>query len=221
MLYCTVCVPLTLIFAAVNFLLLESLERYYFYYGDDLQVECPTGSGNKMNLLQVSQEICRRIVTLFVPDENGRRPCHGDDPRYTSDPFWKDLVLFYEYFNGDTGKGCGARYVCVCVLVLLILSILNNYRIAGFFNGFIFHDLVSLSQVCNFYFCVLINNEQNPQDHLCEHAYKVIHVASSKQYLLRGASAGTAVKLWVKQTKKVDSLSYLEKYCPVAPLFCV
>lgn len=109
---CNIIAP-SIIFAlcAVNFLLLESLERYYFYYGDDLQVECPTGSGNKMNLLEVSQEICHRIVTLFVPDENGRRPCHGDDPRYTSDPYWKDLVLFYEYFNGDTGKGCGARYI--------------------------------------------------------------------------------------------------------------
>ena len=93
----------------VNFLITECLERYYFYYGDELKVECPTGSGNKMNLLHVSQEICRRIVSAFVPDENGRRPCHGDDPRYTSDPHWNDLVLFYEYFNGDNGKGCGAR----------------------------------------------------------------------------------------------------------------
>ena len=93
----------------VNFLLTEALERYYFYYGEDLKVECPTGSGNKMNLLQVSQELCHRIVNLFAPDKDGRRPCHGDDPRYTSDPHWKDLVLFYEYFNGDSGKGCGAR----------------------------------------------------------------------------------------------------------------
>ena len=94
---------------AVNFLLTEALERYYFYCGEDLKAECPTGSGNKMDLLQVSQELCHRIVNLFAPDKDGRRPCHGDDPRYTSDLHWKDLVLFYEYFNGDSGKGCGAR----------------------------------------------------------------------------------------------------------------
>ena len=97
--------------SSVNFLLTEALERYYFYYGETLKVECPTGSGNKMNLLQVSQELCRRIVNLFAPDKDGRRACHGNDPRYASDPHWKDLVLFYEYFNGDTGKGCGARWV--------------------------------------------------------------------------------------------------------------
>ena len=93
----------------VNFLIIECLERYYFYYGDDLQVEYPTGSGNRMNLLQVSLDLCRRVSSLFLPDEKGRRPCHGDDPRYHSDPNFKDLVLFYEFFHGDTGRGCGAR----------------------------------------------------------------------------------------------------------------
>ena len=94
----------------VNFLIIETLERYYYFYGDDLKVECPTGSGVQMNLLQVSHELCRRVNSLFVPSsESGRRPCHGADPRYASDPHWKDLVLFYEYFNGDSGKGCGAR----------------------------------------------------------------------------------------------------------------
>ena len=62
-----------------------------------------------MNLLQVSHELCSRVNSLFVPSEGGRRPCHGDDPRYAKDPHWKELVLFYEYFNGDSGKGCGAR----------------------------------------------------------------------------------------------------------------
>ena len=99
----------TLSSLVVNFLMIESLERYYFYYGEDLKVENPTGSGNKMNLLDVSKDLCRRVSTLFLPDENGRRPCHGDNPRYMSDPFWKNLVLFYEYFDGNTGRGCGAR----------------------------------------------------------------------------------------------------------------
>ena len=96
--------------ATVNYLITEALERYHFYYGPELKVECPTGSSKMMNLLEVSQEICRRITNLFVPGEDGKRPCHGDDPRYANDPNWKDLVLFYEYFNGDSGKGCGARY---------------------------------------------------------------------------------------------------------------
>ena len=93
----------------VNFLIIESLERYYFYYGDDLKVEHPTGSGNLLNLLEVSKELCSRVGKLFLPGKDGGRPCHGSDPRYRDDPHWKDLVLFYEYFDGDSGRGCGAR----------------------------------------------------------------------------------------------------------------
>ena len=95
----------------MNFLIIESLEKYYCYYGDELKIECPTGSGNLMNLLEVSQDLSARIGNLFLPDEKGQRPCHGNNHCYQSDPEWKDLVLFYEYFNGETGKGCGSRYV--------------------------------------------------------------------------------------------------------------
>jgi hypothetical protein len=63
-----------------------------------------------MNLQQVSNELARRLSSLFLPDANGRRPCHGDDERYATDPHWKGLVLFYEYFHGDTGRGCGASH---------------------------------------------------------------------------------------------------------------
>ena len=94
----------------VNFLLIEALERYHHFYGDSLQVECPTGSGRTMNLLQVAREIERRLLRLFLPDERGRRPCHGDELRYATDPHWKDLILFYEYFHADTGRGCGASH---------------------------------------------------------------------------------------------------------------
>ncbi len=94
----------------LNFLLVEALERYAFFYGDDLQVELPTGSGNYVTLDVAAAEIASRLSRLFVPDEGGRRACHGDDERYAGDPSWKDLILFYEYFDGDTGRGCGASH---------------------------------------------------------------------------------------------------------------
>jgi len=94
----------------INYLIVEALERYYHFYGDDIKVECPTGSGNFMNLQQVANEIVRRMVSLFLPNDQGSRPCHGQDARYTTDPHWKNLVLFYEYFHGETGRGCGAAH---------------------------------------------------------------------------------------------------------------
>jgi len=94
----------------VNYLLAEALERYHHFYGDDLRVECPTGSGRLMNLAEVAQELYRRLASLFVPDADGRRPCQGPDPRFRGDPHWRDLVTFAEFFCGDTGRGIGARY---------------------------------------------------------------------------------------------------------------
>jgi hypothetical protein len=94
----------------INYLLIEALERYHHYYGDDLRVECPTGSGVTMNLKEVAQDLSARLARLFLPDAQGRRPCHGDDRRYAEDPHWRDLVLFHEYFHGDTGRGLGASH---------------------------------------------------------------------------------------------------------------
>jgi hypothetical protein len=94
----------------LNFLLVEALERYHHFYGDDFRVECPTGSGRLMNLREVAAEISRRLSGLFLPGAAGRRPCHGGDPRYAGDPHWKDLVLFHEYFHGDSGRGVGASH---------------------------------------------------------------------------------------------------------------
>jgi hypothetical protein len=94
----------------INHLLVEALERYHHFYGDDLKVECPTGSGRMMNLQQVAQEIGRRLGRLFLPDGDGGRPCHGGDPRFAQDPHWRDLVLFHEYFHGDSGRGLGASH---------------------------------------------------------------------------------------------------------------
>jgi len=93
-----------------NYLLVEALERYHHFYGDHFQVECPTGSGRRMTLHEVSQELARRLASLFLADKQGRRPCHGDDRRFVEDPHWRDLVLFYEYFHGETGKGLGANH---------------------------------------------------------------------------------------------------------------
>ncbi len=94
----------------VNFLLIEALERYYYFYGEELKVECPTGSGVMMSLREVAWELSRRLSRLFLPDAGSRRAIHGEDLRYQEDPHWKDLVLFYENFHGDTGKGLGASH---------------------------------------------------------------------------------------------------------------
>ena len=84
--------------------------NYYSYYGDDFKIECPTGSGNEMNLLEVAKFISKRIIDMFLPGEDGARPIHGRAAKYKDDPHWKDLVLFYEYFNGDNGEGLGASH---------------------------------------------------------------------------------------------------------------
>jgi hypothetical protein len=94
----------------LNYLLIESLQKFYHYLGDDYLVECPTGSGNKMNLWEVAAEISRRLSHVFLKDENGRRPVNGTNECFHTDPHWRDLILFYEYFHGDTGAGLGASH---------------------------------------------------------------------------------------------------------------
>ena len=94
----------------INYLLIEALERYHHFYGDSFQVECPTGSGRMMTLRDVAHELSRRLLALFLPDAKGRRPAHGDEARYAVDPAFKKLVLFYEFFHGDTGQGLGASH---------------------------------------------------------------------------------------------------------------
>jgi hypothetical protein len=94
----------------LNYILLESLERYHLFYGDDLRVECPTGSGQLMNLKQVADEIRQRLSRLFLTNESGVRPCYTRGERFVNDPNWCNLVLFYEYFHGDTGRGLGASH---------------------------------------------------------------------------------------------------------------
>src|SRR5262249_49864500 len=113
----------------LNYLLVESLLRYHHFYGDELRVEFPTGSGQMMTLEQVAQNLARRLANIFLPDRNGRRPAHGDDFLYASDPHWKDLVLFYEYFDGDNGRGAGPSHQTGwTALVLRLLEYLGRAR---------------------------------------------------------------------------------------------
>jgi hypothetical protein len=94
----------------VNYLLIESLERYHYFYGGDLKVECPTGSGRYMTLDKVARHLAERLSRLFLLGEDGLPPFAGGDRRWVEDPHWRDLVLFHEYFHGDTGKGLGASH---------------------------------------------------------------------------------------------------------------
>jgi hypothetical protein len=93
-----------------NFLLVESLQRFHYYLGDDFRVECPTGSGQMMTLNEVASELSRRLVRPFLKDTTGSRPVHGEDTRFRDDPNWRDLILFYEHFHGDNGRGLGASH---------------------------------------------------------------------------------------------------------------
>ncbi|HVW86491.1 MAG TPA: hypothetical protein VHB50_17515 [Bryobacteraceae bacterium] len=94
----------------INYLLIEALERYHHFYGDEFTVECPTGSGNMLNLRQVGREINRRLCSLFLPDADGGAPWQGGERIFVEDPHWRGLRRFNEYFHADTGRGCGAEH---------------------------------------------------------------------------------------------------------------
>ena len=98
------------IWMPVNYLLIESLQKYHHYYGEDFKVECPARSGREHDLWQVAAEISRRLIRIFLRDADGRRPVYGGTEIFQNDPYWKDLVLFYEYFHGDNGAGIGASH---------------------------------------------------------------------------------------------------------------
>jgi hypothetical protein len=98
------------IWMPVNGLIIRALLQYYSYYGDAFTVECPTGSGRRMTLYQVAEELTRRLAAIFRRDGQGRRPVHGGARKFQEDPHWRDLILFYEYFHGDNGAGLGASH---------------------------------------------------------------------------------------------------------------
>ena len=98
------------IWMPVNALTVRALLQYHSYFGDGFTVECPTGSGRKMNLYQVAEELTRRAASIFLRNEKGRRPVYGGSQLFQKDPHWRDLLLFYEYFHGDNGAGLGASH---------------------------------------------------------------------------------------------------------------
>jgi hypothetical protein len=94
----------------VNYLIIESLQKFHHYLGDDYKVECPTGSGQMMTLRDVAAELSKRLTRIFLRDSNGRRPVFGGIEKFQTDPNWNDLILYHEYFHGDNGSGVGANH---------------------------------------------------------------------------------------------------------------
>jgi hypothetical protein len=93
-----------------NYRIIESLQKFHHYYGDDFKVECPTGSGRFLTIGQVADEVSRRLIRVFLRDESGRRPVLAYHGKLHGDPHFRDYVLFHEYFHGDTGRGVGASH---------------------------------------------------------------------------------------------------------------
>jgi hypothetical protein len=98
------------IWMPVNNMIIRALLNFHSYYGDNFKIECPTGSGNMMNLFEVSKEIADRLSRIFLQDDQGKRPVYGGTEKFQSDPNWHNNILFYEYFHGDNGAGLGASH---------------------------------------------------------------------------------------------------------------
>ena len=94
----------------MNYLIIESLQKYHHYYGDSFRVEFPTGSKSMLTLAEVAAELSRRLANIFLPDKGGERPVYRRMKKFQRDPHWNDLLLFYEYFHGDDGSGLGASH---------------------------------------------------------------------------------------------------------------
>jgi hypothetical protein len=112
----------------VNFLLAESLRRFHEFYGDSLTVECPARSGRRMTLSQVADELCRRLVSIFLRDGKGRRPVYGGLEKFQNDPHWRDYIQFHEYFHGDSGAGIGASHQTGWTALVVALAAQSNKR---------------------------------------------------------------------------------------------
>jgi hypothetical protein len=121
------------IWLPVNYILIDALRRYAEFFGDALRVEYPAGSGRRASLTAVADDLSRRLISLFTLDEDGRRPVYGGSALFRNDPRWRDLVLFYEYFHGDTGRGVGAAHQTGWTgLVALLLHPRTEDTVCGF-----------------------------------------------------------------------------------------
>jgi hypothetical protein len=120
----------------VNALVIRALLNLYAFYGDEFTVECPTGSGTVMTLFEVSREIARRLVATFLPDQDGRRPVYGGQEKFQTDPHWRDLLQFHEYFHGDNGAGIGASHQTGWTgLAAAFIILFGNLSAADFRSG--------------------------------------------------------------------------------------
>ena len=116
----------------LNFLLIEALQKHHYFHGDDFKVSDPAGTDRLLTLWQVTSDLSQRLIKLFVPDASGRRPAHGRNAKFATDPHWKDLVLFYEYFDGETGAGLGASHQAGwSALVAKLIQQHAEYTLAG------------------------------------------------------------------------------------------
>src|SRR5690606_9162162 len=109
----------------VNYLIIRSLHEFSLYYGENLKVECPSGSGKMCTLREVAHEIAHRLSSIFLRDENGRRAVFGDNEYFQTDPHWRDYIAFHEYFHGDNGAGLGASHQTGWTA--LVVSLLYEY----------------------------------------------------------------------------------------------
>ena len=124
------------IWMPVNALIIRALLHYYAYYGDNFKIECPTGSGNMMNLFEVAHEIANRLTRIFLRDGSGRRPVFGGAGKFQTDPYWRDNLLFYEYFHGDNGAGIGASHQTGWTgVVALLIEIFGKLDAESFLHG--------------------------------------------------------------------------------------
>ena len=98
------------IWMPMNVIIVRALFQYYRFFGDDFKIECPTGSGREMTLFEIGGELVDRLTRIFLRDENGKRPVFGGVGTFQDDPYWRDNLLFYEYFHGDNGAGIGASH---------------------------------------------------------------------------------------------------------------
>ena len=94
----------------MNYLLIESIQKFHHYYGDDFKVECPVGSQTKITLSEVADVLSQRLSRIFLKDEKSRRAVYAHHPRMQTDPHFRDHIWFYEYFHGDSGRGVGATH---------------------------------------------------------------------------------------------------------------